>query len=82
MIEEIVDDSMLDLNISDKRMEICKKCLLYKSTYGGQCNPKLWLNPETGDISQKPKDGYYKGCGCMLAKKTQSSYAHCPAHKW
>lgn len=49
---------------------------------GGICNPKLYLNPKTGDVSTKYKDGYGKGCGCMLVKKTKLTGAHCPNDKW
>lgn len=31
-------------------MIICKQCPLYKDAFGGQCNPRYWLNPETGDV--------------------------------
>ena len=69
-------------DISQKRLAVCKKCPLYKTTYGGQCNAKLWLDPNTGDVSLEEKDGYYKGCGCRLLAKTRVPEAHCPALKW
>jgi hypothetical protein len=61
-------NELLNLNgdISAGRIEICKKCPLFKNILGGQCNPRLYLNPETGEISNKLKDGFYRGCGCRL----------------
>lgn len=46
------------------------------------CNSKLWLNPETGDVSDTVRDGYYKGCGCRLDAKTTLINEKCPAGKW
>ena len=46
------------------------------------CNMRLWLNPETGDVSTEKKDGYYRGCGCRLRAKTTLSRENCPARKW
>lgn len=72
----------LDQDISQQRMKICLKCPLYKNNLGGQCNSALYLNPETGDVSNVKKDGYFKGCGCRLNAKTRLAGAHCPALKW
>lgn len=69
-------------DISKKRMQICFQCPLYSTKYGGQCNKKLWLNPLTGDISTEKKDGYKRGCGCLLKPKTSATNASCPAGKW
>lgn len=60
-------------------MQICYACPLYKK---GICNSKLWLNPVTGDVSTKAKDGYKRGCSCILTSKTRVSAAKCPAGKW
>lgn len=72
----------LNVNISEERMGICKRCPLFKQIAGGICNSSLWLNPKTGEISDKRKDGYVKGCGCRLKAKTTLINAHCPAKKW
>lgn len=70
-------------SLSEKRLEICKRCPLYKDAFGGQCNPRYWLNPETGDVSTYRRgDNYYKGCGCRLQAKTRVVKAKCPAKKW
>jgi len=72
----------LNKDISAERMKICSTCPLFKNIFGGICNPKLWLNPQTMEISNKRKDGYYKGCGCLIPQKTKLVYACCPAHRW
>ena len=46
------------------------------------CNNKLWLNPITKDVSLDKKDGYVRGCGCVLSAKTRLPNAVCPANKW
>ena len=72
----------LNKDISKERLKICKQCPLYLEDYGGQCNPRLYLNPETGEVSNKFRQGFYKGCGCRLQAKTRLPGASCPATKW
>ena len=77
----------LDKNksIQKPRLEICNKCpLKHINNFWGwaECNSKLWLNPETGDISMQAKPGYKKGCGCKLLQKTSVPGEKCPANKW
>lgn len=73
----------LNKNISEARLNICKKCPLYKITLAGPlCNNKLWLDVNTGDVSLNNKPGYKQGCGCRLNAKTTLPYASCPVGKW
>ena len=72
----------LNQNISKNRLAICYKCPLFSPQFGGVCNSKLWINPETEDISIKQKDGYKRGCGCRLDAKTTLINAHCLINKW
>ena len=72
----------LNQDIAKVRMEICRKCPLFKDTMGGICNPKLWLNPKTGDVSTTKKHNYFRGCGCRLAAKITVPRAKCPTGKW
>ena len=53
------------------RLKICYSCPIYSNKDGGTCNSKLYLNPDTNDVSTFFKVGYYKGCGCKLQTKTQ-----------
>lgn len=69
-------------NLSEKRLNICYSCPIYSSRFGGQCNNKLWLNPNTGDVSTVKKDGYKNGCGCRLNAKTRLVNTSCPLGKW
>ena len=68
--------------LSEKRLTICKKCGLYKETqFGPVCNSGKYINKE-GKISFLPKEGYVKGCGCFLEKKTQHVDNHCVVGLW
>lgn len=69
-------------NIAQQRIQICYACPLYSTVFGGKCNNKLWLNPLTGDVSTEQKDGYKKGCGCIIASKVRATNARCPLGKW
>lgn len=72
----------LNENISEKRLQICANCPIYSDHWGGICNSKLWLNPDTNDVSNRPKEGYIQGCGCRLPAKTTLPYEKCVAGKW
>ena len=65
-------------------MVICRSCKLYNKDglFGEECNPKIYLNPETDQISNTPKKGYFHGCGCILRSKTRVKNEKCPLFKW
>ncbi len=67
--------------MEEERWEICRHCPIYDSDKG-QCNGHLYLNPQNNDVSADPKDGYIKGCGCILELKIPNEKKHCPAKKW
>lgn len=77
-------NELLNINneLSESRMKICRKCPIFKDILGGICNSKLWLNPETNEVSAKPKDGFARGCECRLLAKTRVPTATCVAGKW
>ena len=65
------------MELVDKRLEICKACPLYKETaFGAVCNSKLYINEE-GETSYIPKEGYKKGCNCILRRKAANPGNHC-----
>lgn len=68
--------------LSEERMEICRRCPLYLDKMGGICNSRLFLNPQTDEVSTSKKLGYIKGCGCRLKAKTALNHSHCVANKW
>lgn len=73
----------LNKDISEERMKICKKCPLYVVRFETElCNSKLFMDPQTDDISLEPEVGYIKGCGCRLKAKTTLPNEECPAGKW
>lgn len=63
------------------RLQICMHCGIYDSVRQ-LCNGDLYVNPETNDVSTRPKDGYFKGCSCFIPRKVLKSTAKCPAGKW
>lgn len=69
-------------DLREERLRICKQCPIYSPRFGGLCNHDLWINPDTEQTSDEPRDGYVRGCGCRLLAKTTLSYARCVAGKW
>ena len=65
----------------EEREAICKKCPIF-SPMRAICNPKLYLNPETNDVSTSAKVGYIRGCGCHVLIKMRNLSNHCVAEKW
>ena len=72
----------LNDELSKSRLKICYTCPLFSPKYGGLCNNKLWLNPDTGDVSSEKKDIYVRGCGCRMQSKTRLANATCVIGKW
>lgn len=72
----------LNEELSKSRLKICYSCPLYSDKLGGICNSKLWLNPNTGDVSTKAKEGYIRGCSCRVNSKTRLPEAKCVTGKW
>lgn len=69
--------------LSEKRLKICNECPLFNDVLGGICNPKLCLNPKTGEVaSYKKTDDFVRGCGCRVLAKSTLAWAECPANKW
>lgn len=65
----------------NNRAQICHKCPIYDSARD-LCNGKLYLNPNTNDVSTSIKPGYKKGCNCIISRKVLNSKNKCPAGKW
>jgi hypothetical protein len=63
------------------RLQICEHCGIY-DPIRQLCNGSLYINPDTNDVSIKPKDGYFKGCSCYIPRKVLNINAKCPAGKW
>lgn len=71
----------MDKDYIQTRTEICSNCPIC-DVNKGICNSNLYLNPETNDVSTKPKSGYTKGCGCYLKRKIEQIKSKCPLGKW
>lgn len=85
-IAEGTINNILDNNkdLYSERMKICRSCKLYLADgiIGPICNPRLYLNPQTNEISRIPKLGFIRGCGCLLSSKTRVKKAKCGLNKW
>ena len=46
----------LNKDISQERLKICRRCPLYSDKFGGLCNNKLYIDPNTGKVSKKEID--------------------------
>lgn len=68
----------------NKRIKICRSCKLHHidKIFGEVCNPQLYINPITDEVSKKSKEGFTGGCGCVLNSKGRVNSAHCPVNKW
>jgi len=71
---------MQELNI-DERKKICEECPIF-SPARGICNPSLWLNPDTNEVSTSAKAGFIRGCNCHVYIKMRNPRNHCVAGKW
>ena len=71
-------------DFAEKRLEICKNCpiIKYDSTFGWKCDSRKWLSPDGKEGSYFFKEGWTKGCGCLLQHKVTVLSNRCPAGKW
>lgn len=67
-------------DLYQERISICRKCKLIKQDklFGEICNPSLYMNPITLEISDVPKPGFQHGCGCVLRSKCRVRETNCP----
>jgi hypothetical protein len=77
----------LEQKLYNERKPICNKCKLkikikIMDTHTEICNPNLYLNPETNEIIDYPKEGFKNGCGCRLEASTRTKDKICPLGKW
>lgn len=68
-----------DEYIFSVRVEICNACPLKSDN---NCNAMKWMNPDTLEVANSPKDGFIRGCGCRLSAKQRSKLSLCPAGFW
>lgn len=66
----------------DVRLKICKQCPLYKETsFGPTCDSNKYMDSKS-EISYIPKDGFKRGCGCLIKQKSANPSNHCTFGKW
>lgn len=70
------------MELYESRMNICKQCPLYLETPNGpRCNNKKFIHPD-GRTSWLPKEGFIRGCNCLLVQKCANPKNHCVCGKW
>lgn len=67
--------------LSEKRMEICRKCPLYDEDTD-RCSSKKCYNKKTGELSTVPDKGFICGCNCYMTKKSRVKNAKCVLNNW
>lgn len=87
-VSQIVNGTLKNIfnqeeKLYNKRIVICRQCKLRKidTIFGEMCSPSLYLNPNTDEISNVPKEGFTPGCGCVLGSKTRVRELECPLKK-
>ena len=65
----------------EQREKICRRCPIFEP-YKKVCNPKLWLNPNTNEVSTVQRTGFIRGCNCAVFVKMRNLNNHCVAGKW
>lgn len=80
-VNEVLDNHQ---DLYEERMKICKECGLYKETMMGPvCNPRLYISIEDKTtISEIPKLGFKRGCGCRLNAACRAKFKKCIVEKW
>ena len=75
---------MVDEELYNERLEICRACPLGLETARGLiCNSKLYINKEDKtSVSKFPKIGYIRGCSCHLNMKCKHEHSKCIVGKW
>lgn len=68
---------------AEERLEICRNCPIMRMTeYGMKCDDRKWISPDGKEGSFFKRDGWKKGCGCMLQYKVKNQTNHCVAGLW
>lgn len=75
---------MVDEELYNERLEICRACPLGLETARGLiCNPKLYINKEDKtSVSKFHKIGYVRGCSCCITNKALHEQSRCIVGKW
>lgn len=69
-------------DLFEKRIEICKKCPLWKDTPTGPvCDSNKYINIDK-NVSYFKRNGFYKGCGCKLYFRAKNPRLHCVINLW
>ena len=66
-----------------ERLEICSRCKNSRQTeFGMKCDDRKYVNKDGTDSSFFKKDGYVRGCGCLLSHRAANINSHCIINLW
>jgi len=68
--------------LSNYRMNICRKCPLFEDVLGGMCSASKCWNETLQEVQSYKTPSNVCGCGCRLKAKTTLIKADCPLKKW
>jgi hypothetical protein len=86
-IGEIIEGHVNELlgknkDLSQTRLEICMQCpICLMTALGPVCDRTKYIN-EKDEVSNEPKIGFIRGCGCRLEAKVTIKRDHCIRAKW
>lgn len=67
----------------EDRIEICKSCPIMRMTeFGMKCDERKYISPDGTQSSFFKKDGWKKGCGCILSHRAANINNHCVIGLW
>ena len=70
-------------DFATKRLEICKNCPISRMTeFGLKCDDRKWISPDGKQGSFFKKDGWKRGCGCLISQKSKNPNKHCIIGLW
>lgn len=68
---------------TQERINICRNCPIIRQTeFGLKCDDRKWISPDGKQGSFFKKDGWKRGCGCLIAQKSRNSNNHCIINLW
>ncbi|MBP5694223.1 MAG: hypothetical protein J6X03_02060 [Bacilli bacterium] len=70
-------------NLSERRLAICRKCLLSRKSWDGsiRCDSSKFMSPDGTQVSYLPKKDWIRGCGCNITVASSNPNKECVANK-
>lgn len=67
----------------EERINICKKCPLYKQqTWGAVCDSNKYISKDGKEWSYFKKKDWVRGCGCLIKVFAKRPHSSCVIGLW